>query len=193
MRKWLMRDPKPMVDTNILVYAHNQDSLYFNQAKSLLASLIDKGGFCLTSLILFEFFSVITNGRKIEVPLSPDTALCIIQDMLESQLINKKKSHDDLSFFQWLRDYSDSTKRYQIYDASIAYSMFKSRIYELYTNNTNDFKKFDFIEAINPFEPIVNRQLSILSSLRPSIHRRKRCGCCMLCSPFPVAHHRAES
>ena len=147
-----MRDPKPMVDTNILVYAHNQDSPYFNQARSVLTGLIDKGGFCLTSLILFEFFSVITNGRKIEAPLSPDTGLSIIDDMHESQLIHIMESHDDLGFFQWLRSYSDSTKRYQIYDASIGYIMFQNQISELYTNNTKGFKKFDFIKAINPFE-----------------------------------------
>ena len=156
-----MRDSKPMVDTNILVYAHNQDSPYFNQAKSVLAGLIDNGGFCLTSLILLEFFSVITNGRKIEAPLSPDTALCIIEDMLESQLINVIESHDDLGFFQWLRNYSDSTKRYQIYDASIAYAMFQNEVTELYTNNTKDFKKFDFIKTINPVSP------SAVHSARP--------------------------
>jgi len=147
-----------MVDINILVYTHNQDSPYFNQAKSVLAGLIDKGGFCLTSHILFEFFSVITNGRKIEAPLSPDTALRIIEDMLESQLINVIESHDDLGFFQWLRNYSDSTKRYQIYDASIAYAMFQNEVTELYTNNTKNFKKFDFIEPINPFSQRAERE-----------------------------------
>ena len=164
-----MRDSKPMVDTNILVYAHNQDSPYFKQAKWVLAGLIEKGGFCLTPLILFEFFSVITNGRKIEAPLSPDTAICIIEDMLESQLINVIEFRDDLSFFQWLRDYSDSTTRYQIYDASIGYTMLQSQKTELYTNNTKDFKKFDFIKAINPFSQSAEREaISAVPHAMPS-------------------------
>ena len=146
-----MRASKPMVDTNILVYAHNQDSPYFKQAKFLLINLINKGGFCVTSLILFEFFSVITNDRKIEEPISSETALCVIEDIIESQEIDILHVNDDHNFFQWLRNYISTIKRYQIYDASIAYAMYKNEVMELYTNNTKDFKKFDFIEAINPF------------------------------------------
>jgi len=148
-----MRDSKPMVDTNILVYAHNQDSPYFTQAKSLLVDLIDKGGFSISTLILFEFFAVITNGRKVETPLSSETALWVIDDMIESKNIDVLNVNDAYDFFQWLRDYIKTTKRYQIYDASIAYAMFQNEVTELYTNNTKDFKKFDVIKAINPFEP----------------------------------------
>ena len=146
-----MRDPRPMVDTNILVYAHNQDSPYFNQAKSVLAGLIDNGGFSISTLVSFEFFAVITNGRKVEAPLSSETALCVIDDMIESENIDVLHVNDDYDFFQWLRNYIKTTKRYQIYDTFIAYAMFQNEMTELYTNNTKDFKKFDFIEAVNPF------------------------------------------
>jgi len=148
-----MRDFRPMVDTNILVYAHNKDSAYFTQAKSLLVDLIDKGGFSISTLILFEFFAVITNGRKVEAPLSSETALCVIDDMIRSENIAILHVNNDYDFFQWLSDYIKMTKRYQIYDTSIAYAMFKNEVRELYTNNTKDFKKFDFIEAVNPFSP----------------------------------------
>jgi predicted nucleic acid-binding protein len=146
-----MRDSKPMVDTNILVYAHNQDSPYFAQAKALLTYLINEGGFSVSDLILFEFFSVITNGRKVEAPLHSETALYVITDMIESQNIAILQADDDHHFFQWLRQYINTTKRYQIYDASIAYVMFQNEITDLHTNNIKDFKKFDFIKAINPF------------------------------------------
>ena len=149
-----MRDFRPMVDTNILVYAHNQDSPYFTQAKSLLVDLIDKDGFAISTLILFEFFAVITNGRKVEAPLPSETALCVIDDMIESKNIDVLHVNDDYGFFQWLRNYINTTKRYQIYDTFIAYAMFRNGITELYTNNIKDFKKFDFIEAINPFTEI---------------------------------------
>jgi len=162
-----MRDPNPMVDTNILVYAHNQDSPYFNQAKRLLEDLVEKGGFCLSSLILLEFFSVITNGRKVDAPLSPETAINVVDDILESQAINVIEVHDDLGFFQWLRTFSDLIKRYQIYDAVIAYTMYRDQISTLYTKNTKDFKKFNFIQAINPFESIDSRQSPITNRSIP--------------------------
>jgi len=103
---------------------------------------------------LFEFFSVITNGRKIEAPLHSETALYVITDMIESQNIAILQADDDHHFFQWLRQYINTTRRYQIYDASIAYVMFQNEITDLHTNNIKDFKKFDFIKAINPFIPL---------------------------------------
>ena len=162
-----MRDSKPMVDTNILVYAHNQDSPYFTQAKSLLVDLIDKGGFSINTLILFEFFAVITNGRKVEAPLSSETALCVIDDMIESKNIDVLHVNDDYDFFQWLKNYIKTTKRYQIYDASIAYAIFQNEVTELYTNNIKDFKKFNFIEAINPFSSSALRCAPCASRMIP--------------------------
>ena len=166
-----MRDSKPMVDTNILVYAHNQDSPYFAQAKTLLTDLINEGGFSVSNLILFEFFSVITNGRKVEAPLHSETALYIITDMIESQNIAILQADDDHHFFQWIRQYINTTKRYQIYDASIAYVMFQNEITDLHTNNIKDFKKFDFIKIINPFHEIRIPQSKIRNGLIPYGHQ----------------------
>ena len=50
-----MRDFRPMVDINILVYAHNQDSPYFAQAKALLTDLINDGGFSISDRFLRAF------------------------------------------------------------------------------------------------------------------------------------------
>ena len=140
---------RPMADTNSLVYAHNRDSQHHQQAVSIVRDLIETGGFCISSLILFEFFSVITNGRKVESPLSTETALTIIDDMLHSQSIDVLPTHVDPAFLVWLTQYGRSVKRYQIYDAAIAYTMHQNHISVLYTNNTKDFQKFEFIQPIN--------------------------------------------
>ena len=73
-----------MVDTKILVYAHNQNSPFFDQARKFLADLVGRGGFSISELILFEFFLVITNGRKLESPLSSEAAWAIVSDMVET-------------------------------------------------------------------------------------------------------------
>lgn len=153
-----MKNTKPVVDTNILVYAHNIDSPFFSSARGLLEELIAHGGFVVTSLILLEFFSVITNGRKIERPLSPKDALAVIEDLTESVCAAILEPVNTQTFEEWLRDYVHSIKRYQIYDAHIAFSMQQNGLSKIFTLNTNDFKKFDFIDAVNPFVPAAMRE-----------------------------------
>jgi perosamine synthetase len=148
-----MKNTKTTVDTNILVYAHNADSPFFPSARELIEQLIEQGGFTVTSLILFEFYAVITDGRKIEKPLAPKDALAIIRDLVDSQRIGVLESFNAKKIGEWLRTYGDSITRYQIYDANIAFSMQQEGLSKIYTLNTKDFKKFDFIDPVNPFEP----------------------------------------
>ena len=89
-----------------------------------------------------------TQGRS---PLSAETAHAAIQEMLDSRVIDVLASDLDASFFKWLKRYVGVTKRYQIYDASIAYAMYRNRIARLFTRNARDFRKFDFIEPEDPF------------------------------------------
>lgn len=147
----LMSDTKPMVDANILVYANNRDAPQYPQAQSLLTELIEDNGFYINSLILLEFFSVITDGRKVEKPLDPGLTLSIINDICHAESIELLLAHGS-TFFQWLEKFIPSIRRYQIYDAFIAYTMYQNKVSVLYTNNTKDFKKFNFIQAISPFE-----------------------------------------
>ena len=162
-----MKDTKPIVDTNILVYAHNIDSPFFSSASNLFEELITNGGFAVTPLILFEFYAVITNGRKIEKPLHPKDALAIVKDLIESQCVSILTSVNIENFEKWLRNYTDPVKRYQIYDAHIAFSMKQKGLSKIYTLNTEDFQKFDFIEPINPFYQIANRQSPITNRFIP--------------------------
>ncbi len=153
-----MASTRPMVDTNILVYAHNLDSPFHDVARQLLTRLIQEGGFSVTSLILFEFFAVITDGRKIEAPLSPEAAWSVLKDCVESERIDVLESACDALFWDWMRQYAGLTKRYQIYDLSIAYAMDANTISRIFTKNTRDFKKFDFIKTIDPFEDGAGRK-----------------------------------
>jgi len=66
-----MTGTEAMVDTNVPVYAHNRASPFFEASRRLLKTLIDGGGFCATPVISLEFFSVVTNGRKVEAPFPP--------------------------------------------------------------------------------------------------------------------------
>jgi UDP-4-amino-4,6-dideoxy-N-acetyl-beta-L-altrosamine transaminase len=169
----LMSDIKPMVDANILVYAHNQDSPFYSRASSLLAELMTAKGFYVNTLVLQELFAVITDGRKIERPLDPKAALDIINDCTSSKTVDVL-SVCESAFFTWLQNFDSSLKRYEIYDAFIAYTMHRNNISRLYTNNTKDFRKFEFIQAINPF---ANMPRPVAITLQPE-------------SPSPIPYGR---
>jgi UDP-4-amino-4,6-dideoxy-N-acetyl-beta-L-altrosamine transaminase len=162
-----MSDIRPMVDANILVYAHNRDSPFYHQASSLLTKLVTTNGFCISSLVLHEFFSVITDGRKIERPLVPESALSIIVDYTRSHAV-ELLSADESNFFFWLQNTKLFVKRYEIYDAFIAYSMHQNGISHLITRNSKDFKMFGFIQAINPFDDIPLTRNEALRSHGPT-------------------------
>lgn len=166
-----MKNIKPIVDTNILVYAHNIDSPFFPLASSLFEELIASGGLAVTPLILFEFYAIITDGRKIEKPFPPKDALAVIKDLIESQFVSILISVNIVDFEAWLRNYADSVKRYQIYDAHIAFSMKQNGLSKIYTLNTKDFKKFDFIETINPFGSATMRSAPCASRMIPYGHQ----------------------
>jgi predicted nucleic acid-binding protein len=57
-------------DTTILVYAYNKSSPNQKQASKILKQAL-KGEIdvCLTSEVIYEFYAVITNPKRVECPL----------------------------------------------------------------------------------------------------------------------------
>lgn len=139
------------IDTNILLYAHDRSSTLFEPAKQFIASFCEQGIIGLTDLSLLEFYSVITDGRKISNPLLPSEAAEIIDDIL---------SADEFDVFCFNRSILKKTlsyacknniSRFGINDVYIAQTLAHYGIDKIYTANIKDFKKYDFIKAINPF------------------------------------------
>ena len=79
----IVSDPL-LLDTNVLVYAHNQDSPFHSKSLSLVKGVVEgqfKG--ILAQQNLAEFYSVITDQRRIANPLSPLKAQEIFEDYLK--------------------------------------------------------------------------------------------------------------
>ena len=66
------------IDTNILLYAHDRSSPFLEPAKQFIASACEEDVIGIADLSLLEFYSVITDGRKIPEPLSPSDASEIV-------------------------------------------------------------------------------------------------------------------
>ena len=141
------------IDTNILLYAHDRSSHLFEPAKDFIASACEEGIIGLADLSLLEFYSVITDGRKIPWPLPPSEVAEIVKDILSADefevfCFNHLIFNKAVSYAR-----KHNIARYGINDVYIAQTLAHYGIDRIFTANIKDFKKFDFIEAINPFKP----------------------------------------
>ena len=141
------------IDTNILLYAYDRASPLFEPAKQFIASACEEGIIGLADLSLLEFYSVITNGRKIPKPLSPSEAAEIVDDILSADefqvfCFNHLILNKTLSYAR-----KHNIVRYGINDVYIAQTLAHYGIDSIFTANVKDFGRFDFIETIDPFPP----------------------------------------
>ena len=159
------------IDTNILLYAHDRSSPLFEPARQFIADLCEDGIISLADLSLLEFYSVMTDGRKMPGPLPPFEVAEIIEDLLSADefeicclnhLIFKKS-------VSYARKYNIT--RYGINDIYIAQTLAYYGVDKIFTANIKDFKKFDFIKAVDPFAEIRNPQSKIRNRFIPYAHQ----------------------
>jgi len=143
------------IDTNILVYAHNKDSEFNKKATAFLEKVINdrdkEGNFpvCIPAQVLMEFINVITR-QNLKSPLSLKEAINTVQDYLDFdiKIINQRETQIQ-TFIELL---STVSTRKKVFDVALAATLKDNDIEGLYTLNVDDFKNFDFLEVVNPFE-----------------------------------------
>lgn len=141
-----------LLDTNILVFAHNKKSPYYSHANQLVKDAFQlKFQACIAQQNLLEFFSVITDPRRVEKPLLPQIALQWTDAYLRSTKITKiYPSSETLSNTIALVKEQNLSKS-KIFDCYLAATMQENGITTIYTNNTSHFQKYSEIKAVNPF------------------------------------------
>jgi predicted nucleic acid-binding protein len=141
------------IDTNLLVYAHNEDSQYNERAANFLERVLnerDEEGnlsVCLTAQVLMEFINVITR-QNLEKSLTLAEAIKVVNDYLETgiQIIN----HRETQIKTFLDLLGSVTTRKKVFDIALVASLKDHGISGLYTANVPDFREFDFLEVVNP-------------------------------------------
>jgi len=72
-----------LIDSNVLVYAMDADAPQHSSSRALLqAARGSPASLYVTSQILCEFYSIVTNARRVPQPRSPDEALRAISNLL---------------------------------------------------------------------------------------------------------------
>lgn len=133
------------VDTNILVYAHDQSAGEKQQrAKALLLQLWERGNGCLSIQVFQEFYVTVT--RKVAFPLLPDEAAEIIRH-LSSWRIHHPTTEDILSAIEWQAQFKTS-----FWDAMIIQSAVRLECQTIWSEDLNDGQSYAGVQLLNPFK-----------------------------------------
>lgn len=138
------------IDTNILVYAHREDSPFHQVAFDRIESLANsKAAWAIAWPCLHEFFSIVTHPRIFDPPSSIEIAVDQIEAWLECpglHLIGETRNHWPI-----LRTLLIAAKIAgpRVHDARIAAICEQHGIAELWTAD-RDFSAFPNLRTRNP-------------------------------------------
>ena len=141
-----------LIDTNIIVYAHNADSPFQNTAMSIISDAIT-GKFegCLSTQNLIEFYSIITHSKRVQKPLAAEQATTIVQYYIANPktkiLIPSLNSY--AMAFALAQEHKVNGA--EVFDTLLVATMLENNIRTIYTGNIRHFDRFPDVKAINPF------------------------------------------
>lgn len=140
-----------VVDTNILVYAADEDSQFHNRCRELLQDWRrQSSAWYLTWGVVYEFLRVITHPRVFRKPWTIAEAWSFVEAILASPSLGflvAEERHADVAteVIKSLPFLSGNL----LYDAQTAILMREHGIKRIYTRDT-DFFRFPFLESIDP-------------------------------------------
>lgn len=135
------------IDTNVLIYVNNIESPYHQSSSEIFYNILEQKKAIINEIVLTEFFSIITDSRKMAFPWSTSQSKRYIKALLNSvqelHFLNLDIITDVCKSIQRY-----NIKRYDIYDHLIAYSMKFYGVDKIVTLNKKDFERYAFIKEI---------------------------------------------
>jgi predicted nucleic acid-binding protein len=122
-----------LVDANVLVYAMDADAPRRCNV---------------TSQIFCEFYSVVTNAKRVSNPRSPMDALAAISQFLRFLQVLPIPPHAVELWLDLLRRHP--VRGPKIFDLQIAAAMQANGVQRVYTFNTGDFAAFSELSVLTP-------------------------------------------
>jgi toxin-antitoxin system PIN domain toxin len=140
-----------LVDTNVLVYAVNQDAEFHQECRSKLEEVRARDlPWYLSWPICYEFLRVCTHANVLTKPWTLEAAWRFLQSLLDSPaggLLLPTLRHADV-----LREVISEVPHLRgniVHDLHTAVLMREHGIREIYTRDT-DFSRFPFLRVIDP-------------------------------------------
>ena len=142
----------PLIDTNVLVFAHDEKSPKNAVAKDLLEKALNGDiKAVVAQQNLLEFVSVITNPKKVSETASLEEALRELDKYLSSELFVISPNERTILVTKALLRLQSLTGR-RVFDVYLAATMISNGLNTIYTDNEKDFTIFKEIKVINPFK-----------------------------------------
>ncbi len=139
-----------IVDTNVLVYALDADAPQHVAARALLeAARADTSTMLfVTSQILCEFYSIVTNPRWVPKPRSAADALTAISGLLAFLHVPPVPAHAIDGLLGLLRRHPVTGG--DVFDVQIVAAMQANGVERIYTFNADDFTVFAELSIVTP-------------------------------------------
>lgn len=138
------------IDTNLLVYAHREDSDWHASAYEQLTALAEgKAHWAIPWPCIHEFLAIVTHPRVFAPPSSLGAALDQVDAWMESPSVVLLS--ESPGYWQALRDSVNAGRVTgpQIHDARVAALCLQHGVHELWTAD-RDFNRFPKLSARNP-------------------------------------------
>ncbi len=138
-----------IIDANVLVYAMDADAPQHAASRALLDAARDSSTtLYVTSQILCEFYSVVTNARRVSKPRSPEDALRAISGLLAFVHVLPIPARAVEGWLDLLRRHPVTGGA--VFDLQIVATMHANGIQRIYTFNTDDFVVFSELAVLTP-------------------------------------------
>ncbi len=138
------------VDTNILVYAHREESEWFEIANDLLARLAEgRAAWAIPWPCIHEFLAIVTHPKIFAPPTPFVSAIDQVEAWLESpSLVTLSESENHWSELRAMLE-SGKIVGPQVHDARIAALCSQHGVRELWSAD-RDFGRFAGLSVVNP-------------------------------------------
>lgn len=138
-----------IVDSNILVYALDADGPHHVASRALLdAARAASATLYVTSQILCEFYSIVTNPRRVPKPCSAMEAVAVISDLLTYMQVLPAPARAVDGWLDLLR--RRPVTGGEVFDLQIVATMLANDVQRIYTFNTADFLVFPELAVVTP-------------------------------------------
>lgn len=138
-----------IVDTNVLIYALDTAAPQHAAARALLdAAREDTATLFVTSQILCEFYSVMTNPRRVARPRTAAEAMTVLSDMLTFLHVLPVPAGTIDRLLDLLRRRPVTGS--DVFDLHIVAAMQANGIGRIYTFNVADFEAFPELSVVPP-------------------------------------------
>ena len=138
------------IDANILLYASDTSNQWHSKAISFLEQKLSESElFCISWITIMAFLRISTHPSTFANPLKPEEALNSITSLLLMPHVRTLSETDNfLEIYSWISR-KLPVRGNLVPDAHLAALLLQHGVRVLFTADT-DFKKFDFLDAINP-------------------------------------------